>query len=396
MLAAQKLRSTLTLFGIVVGVAGVLLIDAIGQAQNAAIAAQFAQLGSNLVSVSSAATTVAGVSAGTTGRPSLLASDADAIRREVPHIAAVTPDVSGRETVIYQNRNASTQVEAAYPDVQVISSYGVVHGTFFTPSDEATAAPVGVVGQTVVEHLFDGQDPVGQAIRVRNVTLRVVGVLAPKGNNGQHDLDDVVVIPFSTGQKLLFGHGPVPSILVQADQAGNLDGVVAGITRALELAHRIAPGGPDDFRVLNYQAIVDQAKAQARVLTTILTGIAGVALAVGAFGIMSIMLMAVSQRTPEIGVRVAVGARPRDVLGQFLIEAVTITLVGGVLGVLLGFAGALLLPSVVPSLAAHAAPPTPGAAAVALGIAALSGGVFGFLPARRAANLDPVEALRWE
>ncbi len=395
-LAAHKFRSAMTMIGIIIGICGVLIINAIGQSQNMAIAAQLAQLGSNLVSISPGFAQTGGVSAGAGSRPTLTASDALAIRDQVAHVLAISPQIGGSEEVINGRLNYATSVLSANAAIESIQSYGIRLGAFFTDEDDAHGVAVAVLGQTVVDHLFPGTSPIGAQVRIRNADFTIVGVLQAKGHNGQSDLDDVVIVPFHTGQQRLFGYGNVASILLQVDRTDNIPAVVAGATKTLEQSHHVAPGRPDDFVVRNFQQIVDSAKQQAAVLTTVLTAVAGVALAIGGFGIMNIMLISITERTQEIGVRIAVGARPSDVLLQFLIEALTLCLVGAMCGILAGYAVATLITHMSSLLTRYPALPTAGAVGAAVGVAILTGLVFGFYPAQRAARLDPIVALRYE
>ncbi|MGI8915085.1 MAG: ABC transporter permease [Chloroflexota bacterium] len=395
-LLAHKFRSSLTMIGIILGVCGVLTINAVGQSQNAALAAQLAQLGSNLVSVASAAANVGGVSGGAGSLPSLTVRDAQAIREQVPDVAAISPGVSGQAPVVNGRLSWGTSVQGVYPEYQVIANDVTRLGAFFTAQDEAAGQPVAVLGQTVADHVFPATNPLGAIIRLRNVNFRVVGVLAAKGHNGQRDLDDVVLIPFSTGQQRLFGYASVGGLLLQVDSTSHLPGVLTGINRVLRSTRHIAAGRPDDFRVTNYQQLVDSAGQEAAAITMIMSAIAAVALTLGGFGLMNIMLMAVTDPTTEIGVRMAVGAQPGDVLLQFLSEAATLTIIGGLLGVVAGFAASAAIPYLAKPLANYPAWPAPGAIAVALGVSLAVGLLFGLYPAHRAAHLNPIEALRYE
>jgi putative ABC transport system permease protein len=393
-LLVHKVRSAMTMFGIVLGVCGVLVIDAVGQAQNAAVAAQLAQLGSNLVTVTSG-----GVRPGVTAggpRPILTLQDADLLQAQAPDLAALTPEVTGRMPAVAGRLSASTNIVGALPAIQQIQNYAVATGNFFTAQDDRSGATVAVLGQTVVAKLFRDQNPVGQHLRLRNVDFRVVGVLAAKGHDAQTDLDDVVIVPLHTAQQRLLGYGNLATILLQADRPSDIPALIGGVTATLERAHHIAAGQPDDFAVHDDAQVAQAARQQTALLSRALSAVAGIALAIGGFGLMNIMLIAVTERTPEIGVRLAVGGRPADVLAQFLEEAATLTIVGGAVGVACGYAAAGILTHAVPALAPHPAWPRLVAVAAALAVSLFTGLLFGLYPAYRAARLDPIHALRYE
>jgi putative ABC transport system permease protein len=393
-LLTHKVRSAMTIVGIVLGVCGVLVIDAVGQAQDTAIAAQLAKLGANLVTVTPSIVRPGGAAGST--RPTLTLQDANLLQAQVPDVAALTPEVTGQVPAIAGPLAYTTTVVGALPEIQQVQHDAVSEGRFFTAAEDSARASVGVLGQTVVGKLFPGQDPVGRYLRLRNVDVRVVGVLAAKGHDGQTDLDDVVIVPLHTAQQRLFGYGNLASILLQADRTDDIPAVLAGVTATLKRAHHIAPGQPDDFAVHDDEQVAQAARQQTVLLTRVLGAVAGIALAIGGFGLMNIMLIAVTERTPEIGVRLAVGARPADVLAQFLGEAATLTLVGGALGVAAGYAAAGVLIHAVPALAPHPAWPRPLAVGLALGVSLSTGLLFGLYPAYRAACMDPIAALRYE
>lgn len=386
--AAYKLRAGLTMLGVIIVVCGVLTISAFGQVANGLAAESLAQFGTTLVSVSA----VEG-----TGAPALPLTEQDVQAiRQLPHVLAASPMRMDEEQAGAGNQSWSTAVSGVYPEMQAVLNLSTSAGAFFTAQDEQSGAPVAIIGRSMATQLFGGSDPIGQQVRLRNVNFRVVGVLVAKGHNGQQDLDDVVLIPFSTGQQRLFGYAGIGGLLLQADSTSNLPQVVTGINRVLRSTRHIAAGRPDDFRVTNYQQLVDSARQQAAAITMIMSAIAAVALTLGGFGLMNIMLMAVTDRTTEIGVRMAVGAQPGDVLLQFLSEAATLTIIGGLLGVVAGFAASAAIPYLAKPLANYPAWPAPGAIAVALGVSLAVGLLFGLYPAHRAAHLNPIEALRYE
>ncbi len=389
-LLTHKVRSAMTIVGIVLGICGVLVIDAVGQAQNAAVATQLAKLGSNLITVTPGIVRLGGV------RPALTLHDTSLMQAQVPDVAALTPEVTGSVPAIAGRLAYTTNVIGALPTIQQIQDDALAAGSFFTAQDESAGATVAVLGQTVVDKIFPGQDPVGQQLLLRNVEFRVVGVLAAKGHDAQTDLDDVVIIPLHTAQQRLFGYGNLASILLQADSTDDIPAVLAGVTATLEQAHHFTTGQPNEFNVTDDTQVANAARQQTALLTRVLTAVAGIALAIGGFGIMNIMLIAVSERTPEIGVRLAVGAQPSNILLQFLEEALTLTLVGGALGVASGYAAAAIVTRTVPALASYPAWPRLVAVGLALLVSVGAGLLFGLYPAYRAARLDPIHALHYE
>jgi putative ABC transport system permease protein len=309
-------------------------------------------------------------------------------------VANVSPVITVRGQVIYGNRNWSTQVQGVFPSYQSLQNWQIAGGTWFSTSDQLGAAPVAVIGQTVVDNLFTpaGIDPIGKTIRVNNQLFRVVGTLQAKGSQGFGNADDVIFVPSTAAQDRLKNSSYVDQIQIQADSATNVAQVQQDVTTALEKQHHIAAGGTDDFRVLNANQLLQTAQQTTALLTALLVGIAAISLTVGGIGIMNIMLVSVTERFREIGIRMAVGARRSDIRNQFLIEAVVLSAVGGVIGILiglvagLGISAALGLPLVVSLLGIL----------IAFGVAAVIGICFGLYPAMRAARLDPIVALRSE
>jgi putative ABC transport system permease protein len=391
-LAANKLRSLLTMLGIIIGVGAVIVVIAIGQGAKDAVAQQLARLGTNMVTIQPGSSNVGGVPTGAGGRPTLTDKDVQAIERQVPHITAISPVVSGNSQVAYEGLNWQTRVQGVYPDYQIIQDYSTTSGAFFTQSDEDDANTVALIGQTVADNVFPGTNPVGLRFRIRNVIFQVVGVLSVKGNNGFQDQDDIVLIPYSTAERRLFGSSNVGQVQVQVDQPQHINGVIAAISQVLRQTHRLPSYKPDDFTVRNLQAILDANEQTANTIATLLTAVAAVSLLVGGIGIMNIMLVSVTERTREIGIRMAIGARARDVLLQFLVEAVTLSAVGGIIGIVFGF----LVTIAVSHFAGWRTAVAPVSVLLAFGFAALIGVFFGFYPARKAAGLDPIVALRHE
>ena len=392
-LLANRLRSLLTMLGIIIGVGAVIAVVALGQGAKGMVTQQLARLGTNMVTIQPGSATQGGVATGLGGRPTLTAADVQTLQDNVAHIAAISPVVGGQAQVIAAGKNWNTRVQGVFPAYASIGAYEASEGAFFTQDDEDSAAAVAVIGQTVAINLFpDGQDPVGQQVRIRNVVFQVVGVLATKGNNGFQDQDDLVLIPFSAAQRRLFGSANVQQIQLQVDQTQNTPAAISQSTAMLEQTHRIPASGADDFTVRNLQAVQQAGEQAATTITTLLTAVAAVSLVVGGIGIMNIMLVSVTERTREIGIRLAVGARGRDVHLQFLVEAVTLSVVGGLIGIAGGTGGSVLLsrlsgwPTVVPLWAVG----------MAAGFAMAVGVIFGWYPAAKAAGMDPIEALRQE
>jgi ABC-type antimicrobial peptide transport system permease subunit len=396
-LRRNKMRSALTTLGIVIGVAAVIAMVAIGRGADAAVQEQIQSLGTNLLMVVPGATTAAGVRSGWGGVSTLSVQDAEAIRTECPAVADVAWFKRQIAQIVYGEKNWSTSIQGASPSYSTVRQWGVARGAFFGQREEDAAARVAVIGQTIVEQLFGvGEDPLDAQIRVKGVPFRVIGVLARKGQTqwGQ-DQDDVILIPFSTAERRVLGTaflGSVDMIFVSARSAGEMKAANEQITALLRQRHRIAPGGDDDFSLRDMNEMAEASQTASRVMRILLLSVASISLLVGGIGIMNILLVSVTERTREIGIRMAVGAKARHILLQFLVESVTLSMVGGVGGALLGVAAAQLLSRAAgwPVLV------SPAAVAGAIGFSAAVGVFFGFYPAQKAARLDPIAALRWE
>jgi len=397
-LRVHALRTALTMLGIVIGVGAVIAMIAVGTGAQTRIAEQIRSMGSNLIIVLSGSTTSGGIRLGHGTLPTLTEDDARAIALEAPAVHVAAPSMRGSAQVVYGNLNWSTVVYGVTPEYQEARGWTVTAGKFLGQEDVDGAAKVAVIGRTVAETLFGDADPVGQLIRIKKVPFTVIGLLASKGQSawGQ-DQDDVILIPLSTAKKKVLGVSQaspraVGAISVRARDASLLPEAEAQIREVLRQRHRLQPHQDDDFSIRVLSEVFAAQEESARVMTMLLAAIASVSLLVGGIGIMNIMLVSVTERTREIGLRMAVGARSRDILTQFLVEAVTLSLVGGVIGIGVGVLGS----RTIAALAEWTTEVRPEAILLAFAFAAAVGVFFGYYPARKAARLDPIEALRYE
>ena len=392
-LARNKLRAFLTMLGIIIGVGAVIAMVAIGEGAKATIRAQIASLGTNVLVILPGSANQGGVRFGSGAVRTLVDADAKAIARELPAVAFTSPLVRRQEQVIAGNLNWATLVQGVAPEVQQIRDWDLADGRFLHEGDVDSAAKVAVIGETVARQLFGNDTPTDAVIRIRNIPFRIVGVLSRKGQSSQGaDQDDTVMIPYTTMQKRLMRITWVQTILVKAVSAERVEEAEEQITTLLRQRHRIGPERDDDFNVRNLSDIAEAASTTARVMGILLGSVASISLLVGGIGIMNIMLVSVTERTREIGIRMAVGARSRDIMLQFLVEAVVMAATGGLIGILLGIGSSELLKK-------WAQWPTlidPGIVAIAFLFSGAVGVFFGFYPAQKAANLDPIDALRYE
>ena len=388
----NKMRTVLTMLGMIIGVGAVITMVALGRGAQSTIEEQVKSAGTNLININAGNFSQGGVRQGQGFATTLTPADAQALR-QVPGVQYVSAGVNSRSQVIAGNQNWSTQIQGADVELPLIRNWPLKHGAFFTAHDVTSAAKVAVLGTTVSDTLFGPDaDPAGQIVRIRNQPFKVIGVLASKGQGpfGQ-DQDDMVMVPYTTVQKKLQGIQHIQNITVSSETADTAP-VAAAIADALRTQHKLQPGEPDDFMVRTQEEIASVRTETTKTMTTLLASIAGVSLMVGGIGIMNIMLVSVTERTREIGLRMAIGARGKDVLLQFLVEAVVISLFGGLIGIAMGFGLSAAVkkfmewPTVIPS----------NAIAMAFGFSAATGVFFGFYPARKAAQLDPIEALRFE
>jgi putative ABC transport system permease protein len=392
-LRRNKMRTALTMLGIIIGVGAVIAMVGIGNGAKAQVQARIAALGQNVIQVFSGSITRGGVHTGFGGAGTLTVEDALAIEREVPGAVAVSPEVRTGAQIMAGNNNWSTSVMGEGVDYLTIRQWDVAEGNMFSDADVRSAAKVCILGKTVADNLFPDDDPIGRILRIRNVPVKVLGVLVPKGASMfGSDQDDVVIVPYTTGMKRFAGVTTLRSILVQAATADQIVEVQNAIGDLLRQRHRIQPGADDDFILRNQQEIAETQTAAMNTMTALLAGVAIISLIVGGIGIMNIMLVSVTERTREIGIRMAVGARGRDILSQFLIEAVALSSTGGALGILIGICGARLITIIQHWPTLISAQPI----FVAFAFSAAVGVFFGFYPARKASQLDPIDALRYE
>ncbi len=392
-LRRNKMRTILTMLGIIIGVAAVIAMVGIGNGAKAQIEGQIASLGQNVILIFSGSTTRSGVHSGWGGAGTLTVEDAEAIRRELTGVTGVSPELRTTAQVGAGNQNWMPQVLGESPDYFQIRQWPFAEGGPFTEQDIRGANKVAVIGKTTARQLFGDESPLGQIVRIKNVPFLIVGMLAPKGLSMMgSDQDDVLIVPYTSAMKRVMGVTTLRSINVQAGSPLLLTPVQQQLTELLRQRHRIQPGKDDDFTVRGQQDIAEMATAQSKTMTFLLAAVALVSLVVGGIGIMNIMLVSVTERTREIGIRMAVGAHGRDILLQFLTEAVTLSLTGGLIGIGLGIGVSHIVASEM-----NWSTLTPlWAILAAFLFSAVIGIFFGFYPARKASRLDPIDALRYE
>lgn len=395
-LRANKMRSALTMLGIIIGVGAVIAMVAVGTGASRRISEQISSIGSNLIMILPGATTAGGVRMGAGTQPTLSIGDAEAILKECSAVANAAPVLNGVAQVIYGHQNWSTGIVGTTPDMLEVRDWGLSAGRPFTEQDVKSATKVCLLGQTVVENLFGDENPIGHIVRIKNIPFVVIGVLERKGQSptGQ-DQDDTIYVPVTTAQKKLFGTtfpGMVRIIMVKAKSTEDLDRASKQITELLRQRHHIGQKQENDFTVRNLTQMLQTQEQSTRIMTILLGAIASVSLIVGGIGIMNIMLVSVTERTREIGIRMAVGAKTWDIRLQFIIEAVTLSLIGGIIGIITGMVSS----GIISTMAGWPTIVSPFSIFLAFGFSGLVGMFFGFYPAYKASLLNPIDALRYE
>jgi putative ABC transport system permease protein len=389
----NKMRTLLTMLGVIIGVGAVIVMVAIGQGAKTRIAEQVASLGTNMIVVTPGAIRLSGVSQGGATSNALTLKDLAVLEREASLLSALSPVVATRAQVVGGEGNWRTFIHGVSTSYPTIRSWPLESGSFFNETDVRTMRKSAILGKTVASSLFPGEDPVGRQIQIRSAPFQVVGVLAKKGQTPDGvDQDDVILAPYTTVQTRLSGRSWIPQILASTYSPGDIPEAQAEIRLILRESHEIPPYGDDDFTIRNQSDIAETAASTTEVMTRLLAAIASISLLVGGIGIMNIMLVSVTERTKEIGLRMALGARGSDVLKQFLVESVVLSTLGGLIGVALGYGCALVLGRI----AGWAIAMSPATTLLALGFAFAVGVFFGLYPARQAAALNPIEALRYE
>jgi putative ABC transport system permease protein len=389
----NKLRTMLTMLGIVIGVAAVIMMVAVGYGAQSRIREQVSSLGTNMIVVTPGSTAQGGVSQGAGTFNRLTTEDAEKLRREGTLLSAVSPVVFTRAQAVGGLGNWRTSINGVSTAYQTIRDWSIQSGVFFTDDDVRSVRKVAVLGGTVATNLFPDEDPVGQQIRLRNEPFTIIGVLATKGQTaGGADQDDVILVPYTTARSRLSGFSFIGMILVSTYSAADIPAVQEEIRAIMRESHRLDEAASDDFTVRSQDELAKAAQSTTQVMSWLLAAIASISLLVGGIGIMNIMLVSVTERTREIGIRLAIGARSSDVLAQFLVESVVMSLLGGVIGLAVGYGGAALLGW----LTGWSTATPPEAVLLAVGFSAAVGVFFGWYPARRAAALDPIQALRHE
>jgi len=395
-LRVNKMRSALTMLGIIIGVGAVITMLAVGTGARERISEQMASIGSNLLIVMPGSSTSGGIRMGSGTQSTLTQDAAEAIARECPAVSDVAPTYNGAAQVVYGNQNWSTGIYGTTPGILPVRDWSLSSRRMFTEQDVRNATKVCLLGQTVVDNLFGNADPVGQIIRIKKVPFMVIGVLAPKGQSDRgQDQDDTIFVPLTTAQKKIFGTpfvGMVRVITVKAKSADQLAAAEGQINELLSQRHRISPRQEKDFTVRNLTQMMEAREQATQVMGLLLAAIASVSLLVGGIGIMNIMLVSVTERTREIGIRMSVGAKTWDIRLQFIIEALTLSLIGGVAGIIIGISGSKILSA----LAGWATVVSPLSVLLAFGFSGLVGLFFGFYPAYKASLLNPIDALHYE
>ena len=389
----NKMRATLTMLGIIIGVAAVIVMVAIGSGARARIAAQINNLGTNMIVITPGSANTAGVSQGAQAFPTLSIADVDKIRAEAQYVTGVSPVVVSRSQVVAPQANWRTTINGVDTDYQTIRDWQADDGAFFGADDVRAQHTVAVIGHTVAQHLFGTNEPVGQNIQIAQASFKIVGVLTPKGQTAAGtDSDDVIFVPYTTAATRLNGKNRIPQIVASAGSQQDIPAAQDEIRGLVRESHRLASNDEDDFTVRNQTDLAQAAESSTQVMTMLLAAIASISLLVGGIGIMNIMLVSVTERTREIGIRLAIGARGSDVLTQFLVESIVMGVLGGAIGLALGVAGA----KVLGHFTGWETVISPIVMLIAIGFSGAVGVFFGYYPARKAAALNPIQALRYE
>ncbi len=391
-LARNKMRSFLTALGIIIGVGAVIAMVSIGQGAKADVEKRFDEMGSNLLFVRPGSMSFRGRHGGGGSYQTMKEADAQAILDNCDAVTYVSPNVNTRSQVIYQNKNWNSSIYGVGHSYPIIRNWDIQDGQFFSEQQVKAGQKVCILGSEVYENLFEGAPAIGQVVRIKRIPFRVLGVMEAKGETGFMSRDDVIFIPFKTAMMRLLGVDSIQSIDVSAASLDSTAEAQAQIEEVLRIRHKIAPGAEDDFNVRNMSDIAESASESTRILTILLGGIASIYLLVGGIGIMNIMLVSVTERIREIGIRMSVGAKERDILLQFLTEAIVLSLLGGILGIFLGIGSAQLISRLSPMQTVV----LPSSIALAFLFSGSVGVFFGFYPARKASKLDPIDALRYE
>jgi putative ABC transport system permease protein len=384
-LLRNKMRSFLTMLGIIIGVGAVIAMVAIGQGAQVSVDAQISSLGSNILIVMPGTLSRGGVMSGGGTGTTLTEEDQQAVKDQCPAVAYISPQVGSGAQLVYGNLNWGTRINGGTVDYFPIRDWQLASGDFFTDQDVRAATKVCLLGQTVAQQLFEGGDPIGQTVRIRNIPFRVIGTLKPKGQNAMgQDQDDLAIVPYTTLQKRLMGHTHAWGFIVSAVSKSQIPQAQQQITDLLRMRHKLGPGDDTDFTIRTQTEIADAQSATTRIMTTLLASIASVSLLVGGIGIMNIMLVSVTERTREIGIR--------DILSQFLMEAMVLSMSGGIIGIIFGVTGS----SLISKLAGWPSFVSESSIVLAVFFSMAVGVFFGFYPARKAASLNPIDALRYE
>ena len=390
---ANKMRSILTMLGVIIGVGSVIAMLAIGRGASADVTERIASMGTNILIVWPGAAREGRLFGGAGRRDTLKLGDVQAIREDCPSVKEVAPQVSGDEQVKWRNRSAEAQIIAVPPEYETVNNHPAQRGRYFSEAENRGRQMVCLVGSTVVRNIFGRSDPIGEKLKIKNIPFEVIGVLTEKGEaGGFRDPDEIVVVPLTVGMNRLWGRNYVDRIFVTTETPAQLQPATDEINKLLRRRHRIREGREDDFNVRGQTEILQTFGETAKTFTMLLGGIAAMSLLVGGIGVMNIMLVSVTERTREIGIRKAVGARSHDIMMQFAIESVTLCLVGGILGIAVGVGGAM----VIAKLAGWRTIVSPGSILLAFTFSLAVGVIFGAYPAHKASSLRPIEALRYE